>query len=191
VNFPALDPTTLHPITLCKFIPSERVQDRGAQRGGQYADRIYSPVAVKRRLHRKLQQVILNVHAPERLLREEMSDGRNARRALLLDARFQLFGCLLRDGLVVRRVQRRVDGDEPDDPLSELEEPKSRGGRARVVILDVEQVYTSEDFLGRVFNERSIFPIYISAGGGERSRFLLEPKQEGGLVACITNRRRT
>ena len=88
-----------------------------------------------------------------------MSDSRNARRARLLDARFQLFLGLLRDGLVVRRVQRRVDGDEPDDLLSELEEPKSRGGRARIMSFDVEQVYTSEDFLGRFFNKRSIYPI--------------------------------
>lgn len=96
---------------------------------------------------------------PVRLLCEEMSDSRDARRACLLDARFQLFLCLLRDGLVIRRVHRRIDGDEPDDPVPELEEPKSRGGRARIMSLDVEEVYTSEDFLGRVFDERPIFPI--------------------------------
>ena len=90
-----------------------------------------------------------------------MSDGRDVRCARLLDVRFQLFLRLLRDGLVVRRVHRRVDGDEPDDPAPELEEPKSRGGRASVVDLDVEEVYASEDFLGRFFDERSIFPITI------------------------------
>ncbi len=104
-----------------------------------------------------------------------MSDSRNARRACLLDALFQLFLCLLRDGLVIRRVQRRVDGDEPDDPVPELEDPKSRGGRARIMRLDVEEVYASEDFLGRVFNERSIFPIIPWEEGSVR---VLEPKQE-------------
>lgn len=143
----------------------ERVQDRGTQWGGQYADRLDGPVAVKRRLYCKLQQVILNVHRPERLLCEEMSDSRDARRASLLDARSQLFLCLLRDGLVVRRVQRRVDGDEPDVPVPELEEPKSRGGRARIMCLDVEEVYTPEDFFGQFFNEWSVFPIIP---GGER-----------------------
>ena len=96
---------------------------------------------------------------PVRLLCEEMSDSRDARCACLLDVPLQLFLCLLRDGLVIRRVHRRVDGDEPDDPLPELEKPKSRGGRARIMFLDVEEVYTSEDLLGRVFDKRSIFPI--------------------------------
>ena len=113
-----------------------------------------------------------------------MSDSRNARRAHRLDARFQLLLCLLRDRLVIRRVQRRVDGNEPDDPVPELEEPESRGGRARIMILDVEEVYTSEDVLGRVFDERSIFPIIIP---WERAPVrVLEPnkrrKRKGGLV---------
>jgi hypothetical protein len=138
-----------------------------------------------------LQQVILDVYIPERLLCEEMSDVRNARRARLLDALFQLFVCLLRDGLVVRRVQRRVDGDEPDDPAPELEEPESRRGRARIMSLDVEEVYASEDFLGRVFDERSIFPIIPK--GREGAFASLEPKQEERKkwLGGITNRRRT
>ena len=88
-----------------------------------------------------------------------MSDGRDARRACLPDARSQLLARLLRDLLVILRVQRRVDGDESDDLVPELENPKARGGRARIIGLDVEEVYTSEDLLGRIFNERSIFPI--------------------------------
>lgn len=50
----------------------------------------------------------------ERVLREEMSDGRDARHARrLLDAHFRLF-LRLRDGFIVRRVVGHVDGDEPD-----------------------------------------------------------------------------
>jgi hypothetical protein len=55
---------------------------------------------------------------------------------------------------------------------------------------DVEEVYTSEDFLGRVFDERSIFPI-ISMGGERGSRFRAKEEGEKVVGACFTNRRRT
>ena len=95
----------------------------------------------------------------------------------------------MRDGLVIRRVQRRVDSDEPDDPAPELEEPKSRGGRARIMNWDVEEVYTSENFLGIVFDERSIFPINPM---GESVRvFRVKRRGRKKVVGGITNRRRT
>lgn len=92
----------------------------------------------------------------------------------------------MRDGLVVRCVQRRVDGDEPDVPVPELEEPKSRGGGARIMCLDVEEVYTPEDFFGQFLNEWSVFPII--PGGEKRYRV---NRGEEKVVWCITNRRRT
>ena len=96
---------------------------------------------------------------PVRLLREKVPDGGDARRAVLPELLSQLLLWLLRDRLVVRRVAGGVDGDEPDDLVREFEDPKPRGGRARVVLLDVQEVYASEDVLGGAFYERSVFPV--------------------------------
>ena len=96
---------------------------------------------------------------PVRLLREKVPDGGDARRAVLPEPLPQLLLRLLRDRLVVRRVAGRVDGDEPDDLVREFEDPKPGGGRARVVLSDVQEVYASEDVLGGAFYERSVFPV--------------------------------
>lgn len=87
-----------------------------------------------------------------------MPDRRDARRAFLPEPRLEPVPRLFRGHLVVRRVQRRVDGDESDELVRVFEDPKSRGGRASVMGLDVREVYASENVLGRVFYIRSVFP---------------------------------
>jgi hypothetical protein len=159
-DLPTLDSDNTHPISPGEFIPSERVDDSGAQRHAQHANPVDSLVCVERRLDHKSHHVVFYVHVPVHLLCEEMPDGRDARRASLTEPRLEPFPRLFRSHLVIRRVQRRVDSDEPDELVRVFEDPKSRGGRACVMGLDVQEVYTSEDLLGRVFYRRSVFPSF-------------------------------
>ena len=53
--------------------------------------------------------------------------------------------------------------------------------------LDIDEVNTSEDLLGYVFNERSIFPIIP----GGAFAFLESNERKEKWLACITNRCRT
>ena len=163
-NFPTQDPNGAYPIPLDESAPPEGVQDRGTQRGGQHANRPDRLIRAERRLDGEPQHVLLDPHAPVRLLGEKVPDDGDARRAVLPEALPQSLLGLLRHRLVVRRVARRVDGDEPDDLVRELEDPEPRGGRARVVLLDVQEVHAAEDFLGRVFHVRSIYPVNSPSG---------------------------
>ena len=159
-DFPTLDSDGALPISLGELISSESVQDSGAQRRGQHANRFDVPVSAKRRLDREAQHVVLYPHLPVRLLREKVPDRRDPRRAFLPEPRLEPFPRLFRGHLVVRRVQRRVDGDESDELVRVFEHPKSRGGRASVMGLDVREVYASENVLARVFYIRSVYPMF-------------------------------
>jgi hypothetical protein len=66
-----------------------------------------------------------------------------------------------------------------------FEDPKSRGGRAPVMGLDVREVYASENVLGRIFY---IWPVFPKFPGREKEKnhMLAELAKEEGGDCCAT-----